>query len=427
MATATQVTQDYRRALGLAATGVAQEIGRRLRPADTADIDSWWESRHGQVERVVSQAFTVTSALAVQYLLDHAATAGAEVELVEVEPDRQQIATALRVVGPVGFKTQLRRSGSTDAALRIMIDRTTGASRRLALDGARRTTMATIESAPQIRGYRRVTGASPCKFCEMLAGRGAVYLTEARASTTGATGRQRGSQPAGRAFHDHCSCTTEPVWGSPDGRRVTPPGQQEFMDQPAPLALGGDGESPSTPGRTGVSQPGPDQRPTKPAKKAQRPTKPAKKAQRGRRLNAGDLTEDQGRQIAASALRANRGDITMAQHRKFVRGLTGTDSRGRPRSGPPLPTKASSRPSATPKKKSALPPKKAPLPKVKKVTPVQRPRPLRAGDLTQDQGRQIANAAARMERGEISPVEYRKFVRELTNTDSRHRPRQSKA
>lgn len=212
MATATEVTQRHRRGLGLVATGVAEEIERRYRSADTADIDSWWRSQHGQVERVVLRSFSVAAALAVQYLLDHAATAGAEVEPERAAPNRQQIATALQVVGPVAFKTHLRRSGSIDGALRVMIDRSIGTSRRLALAGARETTMATIETAPQITGYRRVTSSGACDFCTMLAGRGAVYRTTGTASTTGQSGRLRGTQPAGRAFHDHCSCSIEPAW-----------------------------------------------------------------------------------------------------------------------------------------------------------------------------------------------------------------------
>lgn len=48
-----------------------------------------------------------------------------------------------------------------------------------------------------------------------------------------------------------------------------------------------------------------------------------------RKLNAGDITNAQGQAIAASSLAVTRGQITMAEHRKYTRSITGTDSKGR--------------------------------------------------------------------------------------------------
>lgn len=209
MATAAQVTLRHRRALNLAATAVVGDVARRCQSADPDDIDGWWDSVAAGAIRVVAGGFRSTSVLASRYLVAHAATAEVELEPVAAVVDLAQLATSLRVVGPVGFKTQFRRSGSTDAALRVMRARTAGTTRRLVLAGARETTMATIQTAPAITGYQRVTAAGACKFCEMLAGRGAVYKTSGRAGTASGL---RGTQPAGRAFHDSCACTVEPVY-----------------------------------------------------------------------------------------------------------------------------------------------------------------------------------------------------------------------
>lgn len=59
------------------------------------------------------------------------------------------------------------------------------------------------------------------------------------------------------------------------------------------------------------------------------PTGPPSRPRR-RRLNAGDLTSEQGQQIAEWANQAGRGELSMPEYRARVRALTSTDSRGRP-------------------------------------------------------------------------------------------------
>lgn len=81
------------------------------------------------------------------------------------------------------------------------------------------------QSAPL---WRRVTDGNPCSFCGMLAGRGAVYTSEAAAKGVGGRGkavvagkrkaggqakgiRARGSQSIGSKYHTRCGCTAEPA------------------------------------------------------------------------------------------------------------------------------------------------------------------------------------------------------------------------
>jgi hypothetical protein len=54
---------------------------------------------------------------------------------------------------------------------------------------------------PDAVGWRRVTSGSGCKFCQMLAGRGAVYREDT----------------ARFASHPHCSCSAAPVFEGQDG------------------------------------------------------------------------------------------------------------------------------------------------------------------------------------------------------------------
>lgn len=53
---------------------------------------------------------------------------------------------------------------------------------------------------PSAVGWRRVTSGSGCKFCRMLADKGAVYS----------------DSTARFASHDHCGCTAQPVFSTSD-------------------------------------------------------------------------------------------------------------------------------------------------------------------------------------------------------------------
>ena len=243
MASAEALAVQHHRKIELIADTAAHQVAVEARKAPTADIDAWWASRAGRVEGIVSQAFDLTAGLAGQWLTEAAGLAGLVVEPVAAALAAEQLGTALRVVGPVGFKTALTRTKDADKARQVMADRMAGTTRRLALAGSRDTLFATADAAPQVViGYRREAEASACKFCEMLAGRGAVYLAAESASTVvGRNGRARGTRKLGRAFHDHCRCRVVPVWGQPTGRRVAQP-------TPPPAPAGLTPTLPTTPG-----------------------------------------------------------------------------------------------------------------------------------------------------------------------------------
>lgn len=210
---ATALTNSHRRELTVVASVTASQVTPTVRGANPADIDAWWNTVATTLTGIVAQGFASTAILASRYLVAHAAIEGAEVEPVLVDPETDQIEAALRITGPVAFKTQLRNSGSTEAALRIMTRRTTASATRLALLGARQTSMATVDRAPQIVGFRRVTAPNPCKFCKMLADRGAVFKTsDSAAFVVGRGGQPRGSRRIGQSYHDNCRCSVEPVY-----------------------------------------------------------------------------------------------------------------------------------------------------------------------------------------------------------------------
>ena len=230
MASPATLTDQHHRKVELIADTAAHQVAVEARKAGTTDIDAWWSTRAGRIQGVVSEAFGMTADLAAGFMTEAAGLAGLALEPVAAILAGEQLETALRVVGPVGFKTAMGRTGSPDAARRVMVDRLAGTTRRLALAGSRDTFFATADASPQVViGYERQAEAGACKFCLMLEGRGAVYLSsESARAVVGKGGRERGARKLGRAFHDSCRCRVVPVWGRPSGRRVA---------QPAPFGM----------------------------------------------------------------------------------------------------------------------------------------------------------------------------------------------
>lgn len=213
-AAATRLTQNHRSELVLVAGVVGRQVTPVARGADTDDIDRWWDRQAATIQRTVVDGYTTSATLAERYLTAHAQAEGVTLTPVRAEPNLAQIDEALRITGPVAFKKQMRISGSKVAANRIMITTVSAAAKRLALTGARRTAIETLNSSPTVVGYRRVTAPNPCRFCTMLAERGAVYRNSSSALTVvGRGGRAQGSQQVGQSYHDSCRCTIEPLYG----------------------------------------------------------------------------------------------------------------------------------------------------------------------------------------------------------------------
>lgn len=162
--------------------------------ADVADIDGWWDQVSPQIQQEILTGQSALARLARGYLVAHARLEGVTIAAAIIEPNAQQIATSLRVVGPVAFKTQMAASGSEVQATRVMASQLQGAAARLVLEGDRETTMRTFTDNDAIEGWRRVgASGSPCPFCLMLIGRGAVY-----------------SKASARfQSHDRCGCKPE--------------------------------------------------------------------------------------------------------------------------------------------------------------------------------------------------------------------------
>lgn len=70
-----------------------------------------------------------------------------------------------------------------------------GVAQRLMLNTGRQTVLRSVHADRRATGWSRETEADACDFCEMLAGRGAVYRSE---------------ETAEFESHDHCECLAVP-------------------------------------------------------------------------------------------------------------------------------------------------------------------------------------------------------------------------
>ena len=72
-----------------------------------------------------------------------------------------------------------------------------GSASSLVLGGGRDTLLGAVQGDRAALGWQRVTDASPCAFCRMVASRGAVFKSDASAAFQA---------------HGHCGCTAEPYF-----------------------------------------------------------------------------------------------------------------------------------------------------------------------------------------------------------------------
>lgn len=118
------------------------------------------------------------------------------VDLADPPPVEQVEASSRWALGPL-FQAESTLTFAEVAAL--VSDRLGASATRLVRDGGRRTVTDNTARDPSKPRYRRVASATGCEFCQMLASRGAVYLSEDRAGS-------------GRHFHDRCSCYVDLIF-----------------------------------------------------------------------------------------------------------------------------------------------------------------------------------------------------------------------
>lgn len=179
----------------------------------------------GEVARELAAKYgSASAAVAADFydeLRDAAGVSGSFRAVPAELPDAERFAVLGRwAVGPLF-------DASPDSGLALA--KAQGGLSRIVTNAGRETIANSGALDPGQPRYARHASANACPFCRMLASRGAVY-SEASATTVGGRGtdvstnvgrkrgrmaqgiRARGTQSLGDKYHDHCHCTSVPVW-----------------------------------------------------------------------------------------------------------------------------------------------------------------------------------------------------------------------
>jgi hypothetical protein len=188
----------------------------RLDSFDT--IDRTWPAVEQALMTLIPARFTDSAGLAARYftLFRQAEGVGGVADaLLATAPAEELVTTALRVTGPYTAKhlVALKDPKASDRTL----TRLAGSVSRIVGNGGRDTLDRSVSADRRALGYARVTSPNGCAFCRLLASRGPVYKAD--------TALRRAD---GKKYHDHCSCTKEPVYA----RDQPWPGRaREFRDE----------------------------------------------------------------------------------------------------------------------------------------------------------------------------------------------------
>lgn len=197
MSTETALTEAHRLAQIRQGAKTAVDLANIWSLLDLSAIDAtaprWLEIARA----IVISHGTESAHLAQQYLQSiRGLTVGSPGHPATWLPNTAAIDTSLMVTGPIRAK-KLAGTGRTLADISdIARASSSAAGQRHALGGGRSVITDTLRHDQRARGYARVTSGGSCDFCQMLAGRGAVYSA------------RTGSFEA----HDGCGCSAKPVY-----------------------------------------------------------------------------------------------------------------------------------------------------------------------------------------------------------------------
>jgi hypothetical protein len=232
-----QITATYQADLQTLAARVMKTVLALLGHVDTADLDRWWKTVGPQVQSQVEHGWLNARDLGMRYIADHATASGVahvvakgsatvrtvgratpkapvgakSIQIVPATWSPTAAETALRITGPVAWKTARGNGASEVQATKVMQVRMLGAAQRIASNGARDTVHNTVEHNTDIVGFRRVHDPAadhpPCYFCAMLLSRGSVYKSAKSAGDKKAGGTE---------YHDKDKCAAEPLYEHQD-------------------------------------------------------------------------------------------------------------------------------------------------------------------------------------------------------------------
>ena len=199
MTTPRQLTQQHRAQQLLLRRATVAQMAKLWPALDWARLDATYPDFALAVGRLVQVNRQTSAGLAAQYLRAFRKAHGVpgQVKVVFAEPlVVDQFNTSLRVTSVVAAKNAAAAGTPMELAMRNALVQASGSMARMVLDSGRDTVVESVRADRAAFGWQRVLGGGGCDFCQMLAGRGAVYKEDTSDFQS----------------HDHCGCTSEPVY-----------------------------------------------------------------------------------------------------------------------------------------------------------------------------------------------------------------------
>lgn len=184
-----------------------QQLLSVWRLMDPATLDQAWPDFVDAVTLIVGQSRKESAALAGVYYTQLRGLANLPDNVESFRPilrdtvRRDTLRASLDVTGRAAFARATGAGQNPSEALGTTFVQVAGSVGRHVLNGGRDTVLFAVVDDPAAIAFERVTDSSPCYFCAMLAGRGAVY---------------RKQNTADFRPHDSCGCSAVPRFQGQD-------------------------------------------------------------------------------------------------------------------------------------------------------------------------------------------------------------------
>lgn len=214
----TTLTEGHRRQQLALSAATIRDVLTIWRAFALGDIVGTWPQVETALVALIQARWAVSAGLAARYYDQFRAAEGVTVPAVArlaPVPASAKIVGPLIVIGPrvAGRLWSLNRP---DAAA-VTLTNVAGEVSRQVLNGGRTTILDSVSADPKGLAYLRVTAASPCAYCALLASRGPVYISK-KSALMGSRGAK---------YHRSCGCTAEPVF---DREAAWPGKGREYAD-----------------------------------------------------------------------------------------------------------------------------------------------------------------------------------------------------
>lgn len=190
-----------------------QEIDQLLRRSTPSY--TWFENNKPLLLAILERGHADNRNAAIEYLQTIADEAGEAINLSPAPFNEAAVWSTIRALGPAKAAS-LANSGLVGPMLiEAMLKQLNGAMYRHLMNGQRNTIHRTVDRSRNLVGYRRVSRTgTPCYWCAMLIGRGAVYKSHESASRSSG---MRGVR-VGDGYHDSDKCGAEPLFRKDIGK-----------------------------------------------------------------------------------------------------------------------------------------------------------------------------------------------------------------